>query len=422
MLIMVTQMKKVNVPTNRAFKEANLTKKRYKLLRGSAGSGKSVNVAQDFIIKLSDPKFKGANLLVVRKADVTNKHSTYAELKAAIFRIFGEEWEKYWSIKISPMELKCKLTGNMVIFRGMKDDKEREKIKSINFDRGKLCFIWVEEATELMEADIDILDDRLRGILPSPDLYYQMTFTFNPIDDGHWIKRKYFDTPHEDVFTHHSTYKDNRFIDKAYYRRMERRKIEDPDGYRVYGLGEWGSIGGLILSNYEIKQFPTKFESFDSIVHGQDFGFNHGNAILTVGMKDNELYICDEIYVHEMDTAEIIDLATRKNLSKNYRMFCDSSEPDRIQMWRKAGYMAQAVIKNPGSVKAQIDILKKMKIHIHPSCTNTIREIQQWKWKKDKQTNLYIDEPVPFNDDAMAALRYAIEPLRQERNPQVRFL
>lgn len=418
---MVMILRKVNVPTNRVFKAANLSKKRYKLLRGSAGSGKSVNVAQDFIIKLSDPKFKGANLLVVRKADVTNKHSTYAELKAAIFRIFGEEWEKYWSIKISPMELKCKLTGNMIIFRGMRDDKEREKIKSINFDSGKLCFIWLEEATEFEEADVDILDDRLRGKL-SRNLYYQITFTFNPINIGHWIKRKYFDIEHEDVFTHHSTYLDNRFIDDAYHRRMMRRKEEDPEGYAVYGLGEWGELSGLIINSFSVYEFSTDYSNFNSMVIGQDFGFNHANAILTVGFKDDEIYICDEIYVHEMDTNDIIKLAQERGLNKRLRMYCDSAEPDRIMMWKRAGYLAEAVVKNPGSVKAQIDILKKMKIHIHPSCTNTIREIQQWKWKKDKQTNLYIDEPVPFNDDAMAALRYAIEPLRHARDPKVRFL
>src|SRR5690606_5080703 len=104
------------------------------------------------------------------------------------------------------------------------------------------------------------------------------------------------------------------------------------------------------------------------------------------------------------------------------RMYCDSASPDLIQMWKRAGYLAEPVVKNPGSVNAQIDILKKMKIHIHPSCVNTIREIQQWKWKKDKKTNIYIDEPVNFNDDAMAALRYAIEPLRQSKNPQIRWL
>jgi phage terminase large subunit len=70
-------------------------------------------------------------------------------------------------------------------------------------------------------------------------------------------------------------------------------------------------------------------------------------------------------------------------------------------------------------VKAQIDWLKGRKIHIHPSCINTIKEAQQWKWKKDNKTGLYIDEPVEFMDDAMAALRYAIERARRGSSIQV---
>jgi phage terminase large subunit len=71
------------------------------------------------------------------------------------------------------------------------------------------------------------------------------------------------------------------------------------------------------------------------------------------------------------------------------------------------------VKKEPNSVKAQIDYLKGVKIYIHPSCTHTIQEIQQWKWKKDKQTGLHIDEPLDFMDDAMAALRYFVEEKRR---------
>lgn len=410
------QMAKLLVQFNGNFKEANHTRKRYRALRGSAGSGKSVNVAQDFILKLSDPKYKGANLLVVRKADVTNKHSTYAELTAAIFRIFGSKWERYWTIKQNPLELTCKVTGNGVIFRGMNNEKEREKIKSINFQRGKLTWIWVEEATEFLEGDIDILDDRLRGKLVNRNLFYQITFTFNPVSATHWIKKKYFDTVNEDIFTHHSTYLQNRFIDEAYHKRMMMRKEQDPEGYAVYGLGEWGELGGLILPNYQVYELDTSFERFDHMNHGQDFGFNHANVILTVGFKDGELFICNEIYVHEMDTNEIIQLANSRGLIKNIPMYCDSAEPDRIQMWKKAGYKARPVEKGPGSVRAQIDVLKKTKIHIHPSCINTIKEIQQWKWKKDPKTNLYIDEPVEVFDDAMAALRYSIQHLLKPKN------
>ena len=101
------------------------------------------------------------------------------------------------------------------------------------------------------------------------------------------------------------------------------------------------------------------------------------------------------------------------NFDKSRVMYCDSAEPDRIKMWKRAGYHAVGAKKEQGSVKAQIDYLKQHKIHIHGSCLNTIKEIQQWKWEKDKNTGEYLDEPVDFMDDAMAALRYSIEPYRR---------
>lgn len=289
--------------------------------------------------------------------------------------------------------------------------------RSMGYDR----IIWCEEATELLSEDVDILDDRLRGNLEdlNPNLFYQITMTFNPVSATHWIKARYFDKADPDVLTHHSTYKTNRFIDPAYFRRMERRKEEDPEGYRVYGLGEWGELGGLILTNFEVHDFPTDRDFFDGFYYGQDFGFNHADAILGIGWKDGEIYVTSEVYVFEKDTEEIIALARQKRIDPRVEMFCDSAEPDRIRTWQKAGFRAYPVKKEPGSVKAQIDFLKGRKIHIHPSCVNTLKEVQQWKWKKDPTTGLYIDEPVEFMDDAMAALRYGVERPRRGSSIEV---
>ena len=286
-------------------------------------------------------------------------------------------------------------------------------MRSITFPKGKLTWIWCEEATEQQEADVDILDDRLRGELSNPNLYYQITFSFNPVSASHWIKSKYWDYQSEDIFKCHSTYLDNRFLDDAYHRRMMMRKEQDPEGYRIYGEGEWGELGGLILTNYAIEDLNTDFNRYDTVLYAQDFGFNHANAILEIGFKDDEIYVLRELYVHEKDTDEIIQLANEMGLDKRKKMWCDSAEPDRIKMWQKAGYKADGVKKEQGSVKAQIDYLKQHKIHINGSCLNTIKEIQQWKWQKDKTSGRYIDTPVDFQDDAMAALRYSVETYRR---------
>lgn len=401
----------ITVEANPCFKAVNRSDKRYIVMKGSAGSGKSVDTAQNYILRLMQDK--GRNLVCVRKADITNRDSTYAELTGAIYRMFGDKAEAYWTIKQSPLQITCKANGNQIIFRGVNDKKQREKLKSITFQKGKLTDVWIEEATELTQADFEIIDDRLRGVLPEGQ-FYQIRMTFNPVNRNHWIKKVFFDVQDENVLTHHSTYLMNRFCDDAYKARMERRKQVDPDGYRIYGLGEWGELGGLILSNYVIEEFDASPEFFDYMVNAQDFGFNHADCIGEVGFRDGELYLCRELYVFGKDTEEIIRLAEGR-FQKRLTMWCDSAEPDRIKMWKRAGYKARPVKKEHGSVHAQIDYLKQHKIHIHPSCVNTIKEIGQWKWQRDEKTGEYLDDPVPFQDDAMAMLRYAIEQERRAK-------
>lgn len=397
----------INVRSNAIFRPIHKSRHRYIAIRGSAGSGKSVDTAQQYIIRLMAEK--GRNLLCVRKSEVTNRDSTYAELIGAINRMGVA---KAWKATINPMTIKC-LNGNKIIFRGINHDAELEKIKSLTFDKGKLTDVWMEEATEFQQRDFEIIDDRLRGELPDGQ-FYQIKMTFNPINVNHWIKKAFFDIRDANVLTHHSTYLDNRFVDEAYKQRMMRRKEVDPEGYRIYGLGEWGELGGLILNNWEPINVPQELQHYDAVSIGQDFGFNHANAILLLGFKDGYIYILREIYIHEKDTNEIIQLANGV-IPKNKMMYCDSAEPDRIKMWRSAGYWAYPVEKEQGSVKAQIDWIKQRKIYVHPSCVNTIKELQQWKWKKDEKQNIYLDEPVAVMDDAMAALRYGIEGQRKPR-------
>ena len=405
----------IRVQANPGFREVNRSKKRYIVMKGSAGSGKSVDTAQNYILRLMNDN--GRNLVAMRKSDITNRDSTFAELTGAIYRMFGDKAEQYWQINKSPLQLTCRHNGNKVIFRGMNDDKQREKLKSITFQKGKLTDVWLEEATEFTQADLEIIDDRLRGELPQGQ-FYQIRLTFNPVNKNHWIKKVFFDLPDDNVLTHHSTYLMNRFIDDAYKARMERRRLVDPDGYLIYGLGEWGEIGGLILHNWEVKEISQNLNDYDDVAIGQDFGFNHANAVLLLGVKDDNVYILDEIYMHEKDTSEVIQEAIKHGIPTKKQMWCDSAEPDRIKEWTKAGFRARGVDKggSKGSVNAQIDWLKQRCIYVHPHCVNTIKEMQQWKWKRDERTGEYLDEPVPIMDDAMAALRYGVEGWRKVKN------
>lgn len=167
---------------NEAFRPVHECRKRYVVLKGGAGSGKSVDTAQFYILRLmSQP---GRNLMCMRKSETSNRNSTFAVLEGAIRRMGVS---KYWEITRSPMQMKCK-NGASIIFHGMNDARQREKIKSVTFSKGNLTDIWLEEATEFSQEDVEILDDRLRGELPE-NLFYQIRLTFNPVSSSHWIKR-----------------------------------------------------------------------------------------------------------------------------------------------------------------------------------------------------------------------------------------
>ena len=152
-----------NTKFNKAFEKANKTKKRYRVLMGGAGSGKSVNTAQDFITKLSNPQYKGCSLLVVRATETSHLNSTFSELQGAIMRLNLEK--KLWIINKSPLQMQNVVTGNYIYFRGCNDFRAIDHLKSVTVPQGKLCWIGIEEATEIKSSDFEIIDDRLRGKL-----------------------------------------------------------------------------------------------------------------------------------------------------------------------------------------------------------------------------------------------------------------
>lgn len=206
---------------------------RYLLFYGGGSSGKSYFVGQRFIYHLMHPK--RYNLLVVRQTGDTNRKSTFPLLKQVI-----SNWNlsKYFKINESDMRIKCTLTGNEVAFAGLDDV---EKIKSITFANGELTTIWVEEATECQEADINQLKVRLRGGKSKK----QMVLTFNPINIQHWIKKHFIDSGLATVCF--STYKDNKFLTEDDKKALEDLKLTDEYTYEVYCLGHWGIVGKTVF-------------------------------------------------------------------------------------------------------------------------------------------------------------------------------
>lgn len=396
----------LDVSLNKAYEPLLRYDRRFTVVYGGAGSGKSYAAAQVHIINmLQDPE---RLVLVIRKVGATIKFSVWPLLldvintmgAGGLFRAFR-----------GTHSLEC-INGARLITTGLDD---AEKIKSIH----RITDVWMEEATEMTSNDLHQINLRLRG--KYPQLPKRIVLTFNPIHHMHWLKAMFFDTPRDDAVIIKTIYKDNKFIDEEYKAELERLREMDEYLYSVYALGEWGVLGNLVFTNFVIDDFRYKAEDFETTLVGVDFGFNHPSAVVRVGLKDGELYALDEVYQSGLTNSELLSKLKEFVLPRE-RIIADSAEPARIEELRRAGLSIRGAKKEQHSVRDGIDFLKRYRLNIHKTrCPNLAREIQQYKWREDKWGNV-LDEPVEYNDDAIAALRYAIEPHRINAAPRVRVI
>lgn len=395
-------------------------KGRYRIVKGSRASKKSKTIALWYIVNMM--AHKEANTLVVRRVYATLKDSCYTDLKWACKRLGVE---KFWDFKSSPLEATYKPTGQKILFRGLDDPY---KVTSIAVDTGVLCWLWVEEAYEVLkEEDFDTLNESIRGVVPK-GLFKQATLSFNPWSDRHWIKARFFDVVGEDCLSEDgnilamtTTYKCNEWLDEADLLEFERMRIDNPRRYKVAGLGDWGIAEGLIYENYEVKDFNIEQVRKDPNTRayfGLDFGYTTDPTALACLLVDEVkriIYVFDELYEQKL-TNEGIYLRLKAMGYAKERITADSAEPKSIAELFKYGLThIEPARKGKDSIRNGIQYVQRYKLVIHPRCTNFEAEVTTYAWAKDK-FGVPTGEPTDKDNHLMDALRYALEKLILGKN------
>lgn len=378
-------------------------KGRYRVVKGSRASKKSKTMALNAIYGIM--KYPGANLLVVRKTYRTIKDSCYTELRWAMKRLGVERW---WSCKESPLEMTYLPTGQKIYFRGLDDPL---KTTSITVDTGALCWLWVEEAYEIMkESDFDMLNESIRGEVP-PGLYKQTTLTFNPWSDRHWIKARFFDAPNPDVLAMTTNYLCNEWLDDADRKMFEDMRQRNPRRYQVAGLGNWGIVDGLVYENWREERFELEHVKDCKTAFGLDFGYSVDATAFVVAFIDivnSKLYIYDELYETKLSNRMIFDRITAMGYGKE-RITADSAEPKSIDELRGLGLRRiEPARKGKDSIVNGIQFIQNFEIIVHPRCVNFLTEISNYTWEKDKFGKA-MNRPIDDFNHLMDALRYGCE-------------
>lgn len=396
-------------------------KGRYRVCKGSRASKKSKTTALWFISNLSKEKYRAANLLVIRKTFRTLKDSCFTELKWAINRL---GLQNTWIAKESPLEIVNIETGQKIYFRGLDDPL---KVTSITVDVGVLCWLWIEEAYEIMsEADFDTIDESIRGEVPD-GLFKQITLTFNPWNEHHWMKKRFFDCePDPDILALTTNYLCNEWLDASDKKLFETMKKNNPRRYAVAGLGNWGIVDGLVYENWKEQNFVLMTKSEydkleekpDDVVFsdklkngfGLDFGYTNDPSAAFIGFVDldnKKIYVWDEMYQKGLSNKRIHEVLNSMGYSKD-RFTGDSSEPKSIDELKGYGLRITGASKGKDSVNNGIQWIQDFEIIIHPRCVNFLTEISNYTWDTDKFGNK-LNVPIDDFNHLMDAMRYGFE-------------
>lgn len=385
---------KLKAATCPAFFPLYKARERFLVMVGGAGSGKSHFAAQKIIKRcMQEHHHFGA----FRKVHRTIKLSAFAQLQGAIAQ-FGVG--PLWKPNKTDLSLRFIPNGSQISCFGMDDP---EKLKSIY----GLTDAWCEEATEFSEADLNQINLRVRG---KSDAYKQIMLSFNPVSVLSPLKKRYFDVQDPGrIRVFHSTFRDNPFIDAEYKRELENLKHTDPDLWRIYGEGLWGVISDLIYPGFICEPWPERLEEFgpDELFYGLDFGYRHPTALIECAMLDNEIYMTEKIYASGLTNPMLIEEMIEQGISFEAPIYADAAEPGRIEEIRKAGFNVFPADKGPGSVLGGIVLVKGLRVHTKPENVNLNNEAQTYKWATRKDGSK-LDAPVPFDDHAMDAMRYAL--------------
>lgn len=387
-------------------------RRRYRVVKGGKASKKSTTAALWYIYHIM--KYPGANLLVIRRVMDTHRNSTLASLQMAVDKLGVG---RLWKTTRSPLEMTYIPTGQKILFRGMDD---WQKVAGITVPVGYLCWVWVEEAYELeREGDFDKLDlSAPRGQVPEP-LFKQTTLTFNPWNEGHWLKSKFFDRPREDALVLTTNYLCNEFLDDRDRAIYERMRVEAPRQYDVAGLGNWGVSEGLVFENWEVAGFEVAAVTAEKPwqwrhIFGLDYGYSNDPTAFVAAVCNpaaKRLYIYDEHYAVGMLNGDIARMILSKHYQKE-RIRADSAEPKSNEELRRMGLTrVLAAEKGADSIRSGIATLQEYRIIIHPSCRNTATEIASYAWQVDKAGHRQ-NKPEDKNNHLMDALRYAMDDIK----------
>lgn len=365
---------------------------------GGANAGKTYSIADKLLYQSSWQNDRPLKALIIRK--------TFPALRVSALEILEKRASLFkMPFKLNQAQWIAKCYNMTFVFQSLNNKEDFEKLKS----QTDIDFIWINEVHQLREPDYEECLRRMRG---GQSKFEQIIIDFNPIGKTSWVFKRFFEKNIGNVKKLRYTILDNHpdylALEKTQreLQRLKATKTYNENYYKIYFLGEWGELEGLIFPNWDIVDKPPA--NPDEIFYGGDFGYSvDPAALIRIYRKANEFWVEQIIYETGLTNTQLGYKMRRAGVEDADDSYWDCAEPKSIQELCDMGFNVKPCEKGPDSVRAGIDFLKEQTIHIIDGSEDIINEQKSYVWKEDKDGNA-LNIPIEMNNHSMDAIRYGI--------------
>ena len=359
---------------------------------GGSRSSKTISIIQWVILYCQANR--GKMVTIARKHLVWLRPTVYLDFLKVL------NWYGFYrESNLRKGDMSYQLFGNTVRFIGL--DESDQKIHGMEQD-----VTWINEGIEANKDQFDQLEQRTNE---------RFIIDYNPKFSEHWL---YHLELRPDVALFRSTMLNNPYIPErqrakilSYEPTPEniKRGTADPNKWNIYGLGKRGNVEGLIFSN--VNSCESLPEEYNWRGFGLDFGFsNDPSALIECRYAEGQIWMKEHLYSTGLNTSELSQKFEELGLSRRDVIIADSASPMTIdELGKVYGWRVYPAVKGSGSVKSGLDQMKSYSLNITLDSVNLQREMNNYRFKYDKNKDTYLNDPAPAQDDhGIDAARYCI--------------